>query len=190
MRPGRGDERHGPRHTAAPSRSPTACSAVVAWWALRIVLGGRYSRPPLALRLARERRTCRTTETMADPTPVYELTLLLSTDAEEDTRARILGDLEAAITRGGGSIVRKTAWGNRSLAYRIDHEDDAEIHLFELTAPPNLLADLNHTLRITDGVLRFRVIKAISGGQQQQEPEPAAASVRGSEEAGGGEGEG
>ncbi len=125
---------------------------------------------------------------MPDTTPIYELTLLLSTKAEEDTRARILGELESAITRGGGAIVRKTTWGNRSLAYRIEHEDDAEIHLFELTAPPNLLADLGHTLRITDGVLRFRVIKAIASGRERPEPEPAAASARGSEETGAGEG--
>jgi small subunit ribosomal protein S6 len=127
---------------------------------------------------------------MPDTTPVYELTLLLSTKAEEDTRARILADLEAAITRGGGSILRKSTWGNRGLAYRIEHEDDAEIHLFELTAPPNLLADLSHTLRITDGVLRFRVIKATSGGRRRPEPEPAAAttaSAPDAEEAGAGE---
>ena len=30
---------------------------------------------------------------MADETPIYELTLLLSTDAEEETRTRILSDV-------------------------------------------------------------------------------------------------
>ncbi len=114
---------------------------------------------------------------MSDTTPIYELTLLLSTEADEEARGRILADLETAITSGGGSVVRKSSWGNRGLTYRIDNHDDAEIHVLELTAPPNLLADLSHTLRITDGVLRFRVIKAISGESKQPEPEPAAASA-------------
>ena len=112
---------------------------------------------------------------MPDETPVYELTLLLSTDAEEDARARILADVEAAIQRGGGSVVNKSAWGTRSLAYRIDRHDDAEFHLLELTAPPDLLSELIHTLHITDGVLRFRIIKAIRGGRTKPAAgEPAA----------------
>jgi small subunit ribosomal protein S6 len=115
---------------------------------------------------------------MPDTATVYELILLLSTDAEQEARARILADIETAITRGGGSIVGKSGWGNRSLAYRIDHHDDAEMHLFELTAPPQLLADLSHRLRITDGVLRFRVIKAVSGTRKRSEPEPAASGAR------------
>lgn len=112
---------------------------------------------------------------MPDQTPVYELTLLLATDAEQEVRARILADLEAAVQRGGGSVLRKSAWGNRGLAYRIDKHDDAEFHLFELTAPPNLLADISHTLQITDGVLRFRIMKAVSGGRGGTEREPASA---------------
>ena len=122
---------------------------------------------------------------MADETPIYELTLLLSTDAEEETRARILSDVEAAIQRGGGSIVNKSAWGTRSLAYRIDRQDDAEFHLLELTAPANLLTDFSHNLRITDGVLRFRIIKAIRG-RGKPSGEPAAAGTGGAAEAQGG----
>jgi small subunit ribosomal protein S6 len=115
---------------------------------------------------------------MPDETPVYELTLLLSTDAEEDTRARILADVEEAIQRGGGSVVNRSAWGTRSLAYRIDRHDDAEFHLLELTAPPDLLSELSHTLHITDGVLRFRIIKAIRGGRAKPAAaEPAATAA-------------
>ena len=123
---------------------------------------------------------------MADETHIYELTLLLSTDAEEETRTRILSDVEAAIQRGGGSIINKRAWGTRSLAYRIDRHDDAEFHLLELTAPANLLSDLSHNLRITDGVLRFRIIKAIRSGRGKPSGEPAAAATGGAAEAQGG----
>ncbi len=111
---------------------------------------------------------------MPDETPIYELTLLLSTDAEEETRARILSEVEAAIQRGGGSVLNKSAWGTRSLAYRIDRHDDAEFHLLEMTAPANLLTELSHNLHIADGVLRFRIIKAIPGGRGKPSREPAA----------------
>jgi small subunit ribosomal protein S6 len=120
---------------------------------------------------------------MPDETPTYELTLLLSTDAEEEARARILSEVEAAIERGGGSVLNRSAWGTRSLAYRIDRHDDAEFHLLELTAPANLLTELSHNLRIADGVLRFRIIKAIPGGRGKRSREPAAAAAGGSAEA-------
>ncbi|HEY3945700.1 MAG TPA: 30S ribosomal protein S6 [Solirubrobacteraceae bacterium] len=119
---------------------------------------------------------------MPDETPIYELTLLLSTDAEEDARARILSEVEAAIQRGGGSVLNKSAWGTRSLAYRIDRRDDAEFHLLEMTAPANLLTELSHNLHIADGVLRFRIIKAVAGGRGKPSGEPAAAAARGSAE--------
>lgn len=114
---------------------------------------------------------------MPDESPIYELTLLLSAEAEDEARARILADVEAAIERGGGSVVNKSAWGTRSLAYRIDRHDEAEFHLLELTAPANLLTDLSHSLRITDGVLRFRIIKAIPGDRGKPAREPAAAAA-------------
>lgn len=114
---------------------------------------------------------------MADHTTVYELTLLLSAEAEEDVRARILADVETEIGRGGGSVVNKSSWGTRSLAYRIERHADAEFHLFELTGPPNLLTELGRTLRINDGVLRFRIIKAIPGDRGRPAPEPAPAAV-------------
>jgi small subunit ribosomal protein S6 len=102
---------------------------------------------------------------MTDETTVYELTLLLSTEAAEERRAQILSELEAAIQRGGGAIVGRSAWGARNLAYRIERQHDAEFHLLQITGPPSLLEDLNHTLRITDGVLRFRIIKAVPGSR-------------------------
>jgi small subunit ribosomal protein S6 len=102
---------------------------------------------------------------MPTDTTVYDLTLLLSTAAPEETRAKILADVEAAIQRGGGSIVGQSDWGARNLAYRIERQADAEFHLLQITAPPSLLNDLGHNLHITDGVLRFRIIKAVPGSR-------------------------
>lgn len=128
---------------------------------------------------------CHTTvqSTLPDETPIYELTLLLSTDAEEEARAQILSEVEGAIQRGGGSVLNKSTWGTRSLAYRIDRHDDADFHLLELTAPANVLTELSHSLRIADGVLRFRIIKAIPSGREEPSGEPAAAGAGASADA-------
>jgi small subunit ribosomal protein S6 len=100
---------------------------------------------------------------MPAESPTYDLILLLSTSVEDERRAKILADVEAAIAGANGSIVHNADWGTRPMAYRIDHQADAEYHLLQFTGPTSLLESLNHTLRITDGVVRFRIIKVIPG---------------------------
>ena len=100
---------------------------------------------------------------MAAEAPLYDLVLLLSPAAPEEQRAKILADVESQITNATGSIERKDDWGQRPLAYRIQHQPDADYHLLQFKAPPTLIETLSHDLRITDGVVRFRVIKNLPG---------------------------
>ena len=100
---------------------------------------------------------------MPQDTPLYDLTLLLSTAAPEEDRAKVLSDVESAISGAGGSIERRDDWGTRPLTYRINHQRDAEYHLLQFTGPASLLENLSHSLRITDNVLRFRIIKVTPG---------------------------
>jgi small subunit ribosomal protein S6 len=100
---------------------------------------------------------------MAQDAPLYDLTLLLTLNSPEEQRAKVLSDVERAITTTGGSIERDDDWGRRPLAFQIRHQPEAEYHLLQFKAPPTLIEELSHTLRITDGVLRFRVIKVRPG---------------------------
>ena len=100
---------------------------------------------------------------MPHQAPLYDLVLLLSATAPEEQRTKILADVESAITRAEGSIERQDDWGQRPLAFRIEHQPEADYHLLQFKAPPTLIEPLSHDLRITDGVVRFRVIKNLPG---------------------------
>lgn len=100
---------------------------------------------------------------MAREAPLYDLVLMLSADAEDDQRAKILADVESAISRAGGSVERNDQWGRRPMAYEIRHQTEADYHLLQFRAPATLIEELSHTLRITDGVVRVRVIKVRRG---------------------------
>jgi small subunit ribosomal protein S6 len=95
--------------------------------------------------------------------PTYDLVLLLDPAAEDETREKIVTDARAAID-ADGTLLGHQPWGLRALAYEIDHRSQAEYHLFQFNGPPSLIASLEHTLRITDGVVRHRVIKQPRGG--------------------------
>src|SRR5271167_2257567 len=100
---------------------------------------------------------------MTLPAPTYDLVLLLDPEAEEATRAKIVADARAAI-EAQGELVRDDDWGSRALTYPIDRRAGAEYHLLQFhAATPELLSSLNRSLRIIDGVLRFRIIKLKPG---------------------------
>ena len=108
---------------------------------------------------------------------VYDLMLLLDTAASDAQRAKILADTEAAIT-AEGTLVGKHDWGARALAYEIQHKGEAEYHLFQFNATPTLLERLHRTLRLTDGIVRFRIIKLAPGTPDPPtvRPEPPRAA--------------
>jgi small subunit ribosomal protein S6 len=109
---------------------------------------------------------------MAAPAPIYDLVVMLDTAAPDDQRAKILSDVETMIS-GAGDVVGKHDWGPRTMAYEIRHKTDAEYHLIQFHATPELLANLQRTLRIADGVVRFRIIKLEPGT-----PDPPAKPER------------
>ncbi len=103
---------------------------------------------------------------------MYDLMLLLSTAAPEEQRAKILADVERDINAAGGSIEKNADWGTRPMTYQINHQADAEYHLLQFEAPPTLLENLSHNLRITDGVVRHRIIKVLPGTPPAPESAP------------------
>jgi len=112
---------------------------------------------------------------MTLPAPTYDLVLLLDPQAEESVRAKIVADASEAIG-AKGELVHHDAWGERALAYPIDHKTTAEYHLLQFRATAvELIADLNRTLHITDGVIRFRINKLKPGTPPPPDMRPGAA---------------
>jgi len=117
---------------------------------------------------------------MVAPAPTYDLMLMLDPKAEQATRTKIRSDVKAMIEQGG-SIIGDHDYGNRKMAFEIDHEANAEYDLVQFHGPSSVLEQLQRTLRITDGVTRFRIIKLRAGvgdpPDLRQEAPPAAEVV-------------
>ena len=58
-----------------------------------------------------------------------------------------------------GTLKHENVWGLRKLAYEIQQRNEADYRWFRFEAPSELLDELNHNLKIADGVLRFRIFK-------------------------------
>ncbi len=119
---------------------------------------------------------------MAESTPTYDLTLLLSLSGEDEARSAIVNDVETAITSGGGEILRRDDWGVRPLTFKINHQREADYHLLQFSGPPSLLESLSHSLGIADEVLRFRIIKVVPGTPPASDtPPPVLAASQSSQ---------
>lgn len=109
--------------------------------------------------------------------PLYDLILMLDSAAPDEQRQRIVANVEQVI--GPVAIVNTQDWGVRQTAYEIRHKADAEYHLLQFHAVRETLETLQRTLRIADGVIRFRIVKLKPGtpAPPSTRPEPRPVSI-------------
>jgi small subunit ribosomal protein S6 len=107
----------------------------------------------------------------------YDLMLMLDPNAPEGRHEQILGDIENAV-QGAGTLIGRHDWGLRRMTFEIDHRPEATYFLYQFEGDNDLLDRLNHMLKITDGVLRFRIIKLRAGTPPPPPPKPEAARAR------------
>jgi small subunit ribosomal protein S6 len=103
----------------------------------------------------------------------YDLMLLLDPTAPEERRDAAIAETESMIG-SGGELVGSYDWGTRRMAYEIDHRPEAEYRLYQFNGDNPLLERLNQRLRITDAVLRFRIIKVKPGQPTPPPPDQQA----------------
>src|SRR5215207_7065779 len=99
---------------------------------------------------------------------------MLDPDAPDERREEIAADTRKRI-EAGGTLKHDTSWGMRKLAYEIRQRTEADYRLFRFEGQGGVLDDLNHNLRIADGVLRFRIFK-VDPGSPSIVPPPAMAT--------------
>jgi small subunit ribosomal protein S6 len=113
---------------------------------------------------------------MAAEPPVYDLMLLLDPEATDEARAKVLADVER-IVGGGGEIVGDQDWGLRVMAYEIKHKPDAQYRLLQFHGGADTLRELDRTLHIADGLVRYRIIKLKPGTPPLPTAEPVDVPV-------------
>jgi small subunit ribosomal protein S6 len=108
----------------------------------------------------------------------YELMLVIRPDVADDRSQAVIDRITRQITAGGGQIVKVAPWGRRRLAYPIDRFREGSYHIVLFAAPAGVLTELEHSLLITEEVIRHLVTR---------DERPAKPSRREGEEAEGAE---
>jgi small subunit ribosomal protein S6 len=88
----------------------------------------------------------------------YELVLMLDPEAPDQRRDEIAEGARKRI-ESSGELKHADSWGVRKMSYEIRQRNEADYRFYRFIAESPVLDDLDHTLKITDGVLRFRIFK-------------------------------
>jgi len=89
----------------------------------------------------------------------YELMLVLRPDVPDDRTQALIDRTTRGIVAAGGSILKVSPWGRRRLAYQIDRYREGSYHIILFEAPGEAISELEHSLLITEEVLRHLVTR-------------------------------
>jgi small subunit ribosomal protein S6 len=89
----------------------------------------------------------------------YELMLIIRPDVPDDKGQAVIDRTTRQITAAGGQILKVAPWGRRRRAYPIDRHREGSYHIILFQAPSDALVDLEHTLLITEEVIRHLVTR-------------------------------
>ena len=89
----------------------------------------------------------------------YELLYIIDNDLSDEAKEAIIAKINAVVTDNGGTVDGVDKWGTRKLAYAINYKTEGYYVLVNFSAAATLPDEVERVLRITDGVVRFMVVK-------------------------------
>ena len=93
---------------------------------------------------------------MAKTTEKYEVLYVLNPNLTEEETQAIVEKFKTLIEQNG-TVDEMEEWGKRKLAYEINYLTEGYYVLVKFTSGPELPAELDRVLGITDGVIRSLV---------------------------------
>ncbi len=93
---------------------------------------------------------------MAKTTEKYEVLYVLNPNLTEEETQTIVEKFKTLIEQNG-TVDEMEEWGKRKLAYEINYLTEGYYVLVKFTSGPELPAELDRILGITDGVIRSLV---------------------------------
>ena len=88
----------------------------------------------------------------------YEAMYVITPELEDEAVKGIIEKYTGIITANGGEIEKVDEWGRRRLAYPINDLNEGHYVLMTFTSAPELPAELDRVLKITEGVIRSMII--------------------------------
>ncbi|MBO0886624.1 MAG: 30S ribosomal protein S6 [Acidimicrobiales bacterium] len=89
----------------------------------------------------------------------YEVVVIFDASLEEDALRAVIDRVTAVVQAGGGISREVVHWGRRRFAYELAHRWDGYYVVFEITAEPPVVAEIDRMLSLADEAIRHKVVR-------------------------------
>lgn len=88
----------------------------------------------------------------------YETVFIINPTLDDEARTSLIEKFKNLIS-SNGELLNVEEWGKKRLAYKIDKHAEGYYVLMQFSSKPEFPRELERVYRITDGVLRFLIVK-------------------------------
>jgi len=92
-------------------------------------------------------------------TRAYELMIIIDGDQEDTMVDEVVSTVDTWIQEQSGQVAKTDKWGKRRFAYEINHKNEGHYVVLEMTTGQVDMEPLERTLRLTDEVVRHKLIR-------------------------------
>lgn len=92
-------------------------------------------------------------------TRIYEELFIAKPDVPDEEVDQFVEQLRTHLTTAGATVDKIEKWGKRRLAYRVDKYREGAYVLFQFTAAPETVKELERRLRVSDMVIKFLTVR-------------------------------
>ncbi len=96
---------------------------------------------------------------MASEMRTYEVVYILRPDLDEAQRREKMKKVETLIAQAGGQVQKAEDWGQRILAYEIEHFREGYYVLATFSLPAEQVETFQQRLGLDDAFLRYQVVR-------------------------------
>ena len=90
---------------------------------------------------------------------IYEELFIIKPDSPDEEVDQFVEQLRTQLTAAGATVDKIDKWGKRRLAYKVDKYREGTYVLFQFTAGPESVKELERRLRVADVVLKFLTVR-------------------------------
>jgi small subunit ribosomal protein S6 len=99
----------------------------------------------------------------------YEVAIILDASLDDTIIRQTTDGIIDFVKSKGGTPGRVDRWGRRAFAYEMKKRTEGYYLFVDVTADPQVLADLDRMLTLSDDVLRHRIIRLPEGNFTRRE---------------------
>ena len=111
---------------------------------------------------------------MSQNTKQYELAVILDPSVDDRKVAPTLEKFLAVVPKEGGTVDNVDIWGRRQLAYPIKKQKEGVYAFIRFSSTPDTINEVDRLLRLSDSVLRTKVLRAEEAHVVLRQPRKAS----------------